>query len=471
MSVALERYIAEAFAQGCPRDQVENFVKCGQVLFPKQLKASALARLCDLPDGPEFLLFGGARGPGKSHWAIVQAAVDDCQRCPGLKVLLLRKIAKSAKEGFNDLRIRILSQVKHNYAENRGVLTFPNGSRIIIGHFQNEKDIDAYLGLEYDLIIVEEAGTLTKSKITAIRTCLRTSKPNWRPRMYLTTNPGGVGHADLKKQFVIPYRKGQEVGTRFVPATVDDNPVINPEYVKSQLDTLQGWMLKAWRHGDWDIMAGQFFINWHEDTHKIEPFAALPSTGEFYLSLDYGWTHYTACHLGMKYDGKRYVLDEYGARRTLPSDHVDGIHAMLDRNGLTWGDLRRKVAGHDLWTPDKEGKTIADTYEKLGMRFDKAMVDRINGAGELVTAMGEPFAEGTPKEPRLYIVDRCDKLIEQIPAMEHDPHRPEDVLKIDCDADTGEGGDDFYDSGRYLVMEMGKGRGGWAKNTKDLKAG
>ena len=62
-----------------------------------------------------------------------------------------------------------------------GVLTFGNGSRIIAGHFQAEKDIDAYLGLEYDVIGIEEATTLTSRKHQDISTCCRTSKPNWRP--------------------------------------------------------------------------------------------------------------------------------------------------------------------------------------------------------------------------------------------------------------------------------------------------
>jgi hypothetical protein len=37
-----------------------------------------------------------------------------------------------------------------------------------------------------------------------------------------------------------------------------------------------------------------------------------------------------------------------------------------------------------------------------------------------------------------------------LPALQHDPNRPEDVLKIDADED-GIGGDDAADSLRYLV--------------------
>ena len=40
--------------------------------------------------------------------------------------------------------------------------------------------------------------------------------------------------------------------------------------------------------------------------------------------------------------------------------------------------------------------------------------------------------------------------METLPALQHDPNRPEDVLKVDADED-GVGGDDAADALRYLV--------------------
>ena len=42
------------------------------------------------------------------------------------------------------------------------------------------------------------------------------------------------------------------------------------------------------------------------------------------------------------------------------------------------------------------------------------------------------------------------RLLETLPALQHDPNRPEDVLKIDADED-GIGGDDAADALRCLV--------------------
>jgi hypothetical protein len=52
--------------------------------------------------------------------------------------------------------------------------------------------------------------------------------------------------------------------------------------------------------------------------------------------------------------------------------------------------------------------------------------------------------------PRLFIHRRCGRLVETLPSLQHDPNRPEDVLKVDADED-GVGGDDAADALRYLV--------------------
>ena len=57
--------------------------------------------------------------------------------------------------------------------------------------------------------------------------------------------------------------------------------------------------------------------------------------------------------------------------------------------------------------------------------------------------------------PTLFFHKRCGRLIETLPALQHDPNRPEDVLKVDADED-GVGGDDAADALRYLVATRGR---------------
>ncbi len=466
-----QRYFVAGRRAGCPKDQMDNFQQADVVLQERQLVASAAARLCDHPDGPTAVGYGGARGGGKSYWLLAQMGADDCQRVAGLKCLLLRKVGKANLEHFEDLRRRLFNRLPHEFSAFRGMLTFENGSRIIAGHFQAEKDIDAYLGLEYDVIGIEEATTLSARKHQDITTCCRTSKTNWRPRIYSTTNPGGVGHGWYRTKFIVPYQKVQERDTRFIPARVADNRWNNPEYVRV-LEGLSGWQKRAWLDGDWDIAAGQFFTTFRRDVHVIEDFDDRRAR-EWFGAFDYGYQHYTVALLGCTDgDGNIYVLDEHAERMWLPQRHAAGIKAMVGRHQVSLGfgmrgiprlsmrtpeeprfrplelrDLARFVAGADVFSRQSDGTTIAAQYAREGVSLRCANTDRVNGWAEVLQRFGEP--DGGVR-PTLFIHRRCGRLVETLPALQHDPNRPEDVLKVDADED-GVGGDDAADTLRYLV--------------------
>lgn len=466
------KYLELAHHIGCPIDQMCNFGSAEIVLQERQLMASAAARACDRADGPTAVGYGGARGGGKSHWLLAQMGADDCQRVDGLKCLLLRKVGKANMENFEDLRRRLFGKLPHEFSAYRGVLSFANGSRIIAGHFQNEKDIDAYLGLEYDVIGIEEATTLSSRKHQDITTCCRTSKPNWRPRIYSTTNPGGVGHAWYRQKFIVPYQRGNETDTRFIPARVTDNQFTNAEYVRV-LSNLGGWQRRAWFEGDWDIAAGQFFTTFRREVHAIDDFDDTRAR-EWFCALDYGFTHYTVALLGCTdCDGNVFVVDEHAQRLWLPERHADGIRAMLARHRVRAGfgmkggvprlsmrtaqepetrplvlaDLARFVAGSDVFSRQSDGTTVAEQYRRAGIRLNPANMDRVNGWAEILGRLGDVEAK---IRPRLFIHSRCTRLLDCLPAMQHDPNRPEDVLKVDAD-DEGVGGDDAADALRYLV--------------------
>lgn len=438
-----------AFHVGCAQDQLHRFLGFGYVPQRQQLQFHAAARECDEVDGPERVAFGGTRGQAKSHAILAQATMDDMQRFPGIKVLYLRKIAKRAGESFEDLRRKILQFVPHE--SKIGTLTMPNGSFIILGGFRTEGDIDDYLGIEYDLIILEDATTLTESKYNAICGSLRTSREDWRPRLYASFNPGGVGHAWARKLFYDPFRRKQETFTRFIHATMGNNVFINPGYEK-YLDTLTGWLRRAWRDGDMEISAGAFFTTWNEDIHVIEPFG-IPHDWPLWASMDYGLIHWNMTYvLAKSGEGNYYVIGEHATRRQLVKQNADGIKAMLGRNDIRLSYLRSFVAGHDVKIPRGNSEaTIAESYAAEGVHLELATLDRINGAARIASLLGD--AEADPPIPsRLFIFSTCSKLIECLPLMQHDPGRSEDVLKVDCDEESGEGGDDPYDSIRYALM-------------------
>jgi phage terminase large subunit len=277
-----------------------------------------------------------------------------------------------------------------------------------------------------------------------------------------------VSHNYFRKTFIQPFRDQKETDTRFVPFTIDDNPHVDGGN-RTFLDNLTGWLKRAWRYGDWDIAAGQFFTTFSERHHVVDDIDERRAKSWF-CGFDYGMVHYTVCILGFwDGDGNAWIVDSHGERRWLVPRHVEAIRAMLGRHNvfesgggyasrlesrsLTLDDLDYFVAGTDVFSKQSNGRTVADEYKEHGIKFGQANTDRINGAANLLRLLGDPDA-GQPA--KLKIHRRCARLLEQLPAMQHDPGRPEDMLKVDCD-DDGQGGDDDVDGLRYALMHRHQG--------------
>lgn len=443
------RYACDLKAAGVPYDQAARFLAAGIVFNPKQMLASAAARLCDEKGGPTEILFGGARGGGKSHWSFAQIGIDDCQRMPGLKCLWLRKIAKGAKESLEEFLPTVLGGVSYNYNSTTGTIKFPNGSTIIIGSFKDEADVDKYLGLQYDVIVIEEITTLSEFKIKSIRSCLRTAK-KWRPRMYCTANPGGISHSYIKVRFVDQWKKGDETKTRYIPALPTDNFALNDEYMDI-LEEETGWRRRAWLFADWDINAGAYFTEFRESIHVIDRFD-VPEHWRVWLGFDYGYTHPTVVTLFAQDDeGIVYVVDRIRCRKMLVESVSSEMSAMLERNGIARDRLQIIAAGHDCFVQkgDEKARTIAEQYADFGWKLEKANIDRKTGASEIVQRLG---AEDPPKAPTVFIFRGCKELVSQLQNLQHSERDPDDVQKIDAHPESGEGGDDDYDSFRYGLM-------------------
>ena len=171
-------------------------------------------------------------------------------------------------------------------------------------------------------------------------------------------------------------------------------------------------------------------------------------------------------------DGNTFVVDEHAERFWLPQRHAAAIRAMLSRHNISLVGthstaspisqdtyqgpcgkgpyqqrLSRFSAGTDVFSRQSDGTTIAHQYLREGITLKPANMDRINGWAEILQRLGDPAAGIAP---RLFIHQRCARLAETLPTLQHDPNRPEDVLKIDADED-GLGGDDAADALRYLV--------------------
>lgn len=432
-----ERLIQTAKQAGVPKEQLQTFLNAAYCPLPWQLLFHAAARQCDLPDGPIEVAAGGARGPGKSHGCFAQAAVDDCQRCDGLKVLFLRKTAVSAKESFGDLIDKVLrGRIPFSQAGN--VLTVGKESRIILGGFHDANDIDKYIGIEYDVIVVEEANQLSEEKLEKLKGSLRTSKQNWRPRMYLSFNPGGTGHGFVKKRYVIPHRESRETTTRFIPSTYRDNPFLNKEYT-DYLEGLGGNLGKAWREGDFDIFDGQYFSEWRFDIHTCEPFK-IPPDWKRYRGLDHGGVSPTAClWFALAPDGMMYCYREYYAADRYASTHTNKIAELSVGEEITY-----TAADPSIWIKTTtDGKAPQEFYEAGGVPLTKANNDRVNGWAVVREYLKAP--------PKLLVFRTCINLIRNMPEMVHSEKNPEDMVTEFPTSIEGTR-DDLPDALRYFLI-------------------
>ena len=441
-----------AVRAGCTYDQIANFILAGVILQYKQLEIAAKCRECDLPDGPKHILAGGGRGSAKSHAILAQIFCDDCQRIKGLKVLCLRKVGRANKEQIQDFRKKLLINLPHNYREQAQSIEFPNGSIVIMGNFKDEKDIDKYLGLEYDLIYVMECNQLTRTKIVNIMSCLRTNKTNWRPRAYLDTNPGGISHVDHKRIFVEPWKAGIEKETRYVHSTVDDNKFVDQDY-KKYLETLVGWQREAWLNGSWEFMAGAFFSNFHEDVHVYpneQTQLNVRGITRWFGSLDYGFSHPSVFTLFCEDEsGNLFVPAIYSASNTLIEEHCANIRDLLSRFNLDPSELEFIAAGKDCFRVDKDGSTVDTEYKERGINLTPVHIDRINAWSQVAEVFGSIEHQ---IKPRCFIHRDCVELIQQIQSAQCDPKKPNDVLKMNADPETGLGGDDALESFRNGIV-------------------
>jgi len=106
-----------------------------------------------------------------------------------------------------------------------------------------------------------------------------------------------------------------------------------------------------------------------------------------------------------------------------------------------------------FFSKQSDGTTVAAQYGKLGLALKLANMDRINGWAEILQRLSDPDAG---LRPTMFIHRRCARLLECLPSLQHDPNRPEDVLKVDAD-EEGIGGDDAADACRYLVADKRTG--------------
>ena len=419
-------------------------------------------------------LYGGAAGGGKSY-AICWDAFLRCMKWPGTHAYLFRRTYPELEMTLIRTMQRIVPPQAGRYVASRHELLLGNGSVLHFCHLSNEGDgLLRYQGAEIHWLYFDELTHFTKGMYDYLRTRLRAERAlGITPCVRAASNPGGPGHAWVKKRFVDSTGAGERVvetevessvlgsvqlrRIAYIPATVRDNPHISDAYIY-ELEQKPRALRDALLHGKWDAFDGQAFPEFTDDpahyddgcyTHVIRPFA-IPPHWTRVVSFDHGYTRpFSFGVWAVDEEGRVYRYKEcYGC---VPGEANTGVMKPPGDVGAALAELLEAesrdgvrvsgVADPAIWDRSR-GMSVEEQIRRVypGVTFHKGDNTRLPGKMQL----HERLKFGGDGRPMLYVFTNCRDFIRTIPTLVYDSRKPEDI-------DTA-GEDHIYDETRYFLM-------------------
>jgi hypothetical protein len=440
------------------------------------------------------ILYGGAAGGGKSFFMRALACIL-CGLIPGLQVYLFRRLSddlyKNHMEGPKSFHVLLGPFVAFGWVrivENE--IRFWNKAKIFLCHCQYEKDLAKYQGAEIHVLLMDELTHFTETMYRYLRNRVRAPGlrfPEGAVAMFLAkfgvdlrkkiplilcgSNPGSEGHVWVKSAFVdmlepFEVRKmSKEEGgmlRQYVPAKLEDNPILLEEDPGYE-DRIHGLgnkeLVKAYRHGDWNIVAGAFFDNLSEDKHMLPGFTP-PAHWTRFRSMDWGsakpfsigWWVIAEAEWVKFHDGSERMLPHgalvryrewYGVKRTEDGKAIPDTGLRLSAEAVGRGIMERERgevideqlsrADPSMWKEDG-GPSNAERMLKcdpknpdamVGPRFAPADNTRVTGWQQVYSRLDyDGVDEG---EPMLYVTKDCRDFWRTFPAVQHDSTKAEDI--------------------------------------------
>lgn len=344
-----------------------------------------------------------------------------CLRYEGLRALIVRRSLDELRSNHVMPFLKEYGELI-TYKESEKCLFLPNGSRIFLGYCASDRDALRYQGQEYDVIAIDEATQLSEYRFSIFKACLRGVGKIPR-RMYLTCNPGGIGHAWVKRIFVDrDFRPNEDPNDyAFIPALVFDNEILlnaDEGYVKS-LETLPQRMRDAWLYGKWDVFEGQFFPEFDTSVHVIKE-CELPSRLTKFIAVDYGFDMLAALLVGVDSGGGMYVIREHCESGLTLSEAAARIVTLARNDAVEY-----VTASPDLWNRRQDtGRSGFEIMQSVVGMPPMTRADDRRVAGWRVL---REYLSCRDSPPRLKICCSCHELIHSLPALLCDAERPEDA--------------------------------------------
>lgn len=414
------------------------------------------------------VLYGGAAGGGKSY-AMLADPLRYMQH-PQFSGLLLRHTTEELRELIwksQEMYPKIYPGIK--WSERKMQWIAPSGARLWFSYLDRDEDVLRYQGLAFSWVGFDELTQWsTPFAWNYMRSRLRSTASDLPVYMRATTNPGGPGHAWVKKMFIDPsapnkafwatdidtaqtltYPAGHSKAgqplfrRRFIPAMLVDNPYLAEQGdYETMLLSLPEHQRKQLLEGNWDVSEGAAFAEFNRSIHVIEP-TDIPRNWVKFRACDYGYGSFSAVlWFAVSPSEQIIVYRELYVSKVLAKDLARMVME-LEQND---GQIRYGVLDSSCWHKRGDtGPSLAEQMIKEGCRWrpsDRSAGSRVAGKNEIHRRLQvDEFTE----EPRLVIMSNCTNLIAQLPILPLDKSNPEDI-------DTKVTFDHLYDALRYGVM-------------------
>ena len=405
----------------------------------------------------KYTAYGGARGGGKTH-AIRIRAVMGALSYAGINILIIRRTYAELQANHIEPILKMgLEPMFATYNRQLHKLYFHNGSVITFGHFNSyDAAFNEYQGQEFDWIFFDEATQFTYQEFRLMGGCLR-GVNDFPKRMYLTCNPGGIGHRWVKRLFIDKIYKTDSENPEenedpkeyyFIQALVDDNTALmnsegGREYLKS-LAQLPENIRQAHRYGDWDVLSGNYFPEFTEGKHTCKPFK-IPKWWKRYRAFDYGLDMLACFWFAVDENGRVYCYRELYKKDLVVSD---AARIIQEHTGVN-EKIEITFAPPDLWSRQKDtGKSMAELFMTNGLAIVKASNNRVQGWLQV-----KEFLKDEDGKPGLVFFDNCKRIIEELGEIQADENNPNDVAKEPHDITHGPDGIRYFCISRSLPGE------------------
>lgn len=237
------------------------------VKFPMSLKQREALLTILRPDIDE-LLYGGAKGGGKSVWGCETAAIlaiDVIRTCrldpsdtPPVVGFLGRKQSVDFTSTTLETWKRFIPGDLYEIKLSEKLIIINRTVALRYGGMDDSDTVKKFNSAEFAFFFVDQAEECSESDIGMLRGTLRLKLNNVQPKYkgLMTANPAQCW---LKKAFIT----APQPKTKFIQALPSDNPFIDAQAYIGQLKKAFGFnpqLLQAYLYGSWDDLDSAFTV-------------------------------------------------------------------------------------------------------------------------------------------------------------------------------------------------------------------